>query len=461
MTSARLKFPGVIAILLAAMVVLSACMGGSAPNGSQSPSFSPGSGPDATVTSDNPIPQGFEDKDPVELNIHVWYTSPSIQATIDLFQQTYPWITVKLNKSISGAIINNIIAGEKSDIVFLDAGLSQWIAGGNDLLEELTPYIEKDERIRNAKLPEGYMDMFKLGDKQYTMPFTDIPMWIVINKDMLSDYGQEMPPLDWTYDDMLALAKVVADPSANIWGMYGTSWLTDIMTVANGSAANFRLMGKDHLESVADTPEVLADLQWLQDLTLKWNVVPTEEQADENGIPGDTSAAFIKGNILMAAVADWDLQRLITRAEFDWDVLPFPVGRQKQVTMHQVGPMAMTKASVNKEEAFLFMSFLFSEEAQKVMIENGSAAWVLSPELDAYYDQVEIWGDKNREVVKMSAKMGHYTSDSLVMNLRDYQDSVFARIDVIMRNGGNFSEVIPYVEEYNRKIAEIRKEIGF
>lgn len=455
----RKKRFGIVFLVTAFMLVLSACFG-DGPKQVGAPSSGAGGGPSSSPASSGSPAVSAEGKDPVELTIHAWYISPSIKATIDLFQQTYPWIKVKQNAAINQYIINNIIAGEKSDIIFLDSGLSQWISGGNDLLEELTPYMEKDERIKNAKVSEGLMDTFKIGDKYYSLPFTDIPMFVVVNKDMLKKYGQEMPSTDWTYDDMLELAKSATDKNANDWGLYGAGWLTDIMTVANGSAANFRLMGENNEKSVADRPETLADLQWMQDLYLKWNVTPTPEQVDKNGIPNDAGAAFVKGNILMIPAADWDLKTL-QRAPFEWDVLPFPKGKARQVTMHQVGPMAITKASQHKEEAFLFMSFLYSVEAQKAMIENGSAAWVQSPELDDYYDQVPIWQGKNTEVIKMNAKMGHYTSDSTVINLVDFNNSVRARVDKIMTKGGNFSDIIPYVEEYNKNVAEIRAAIGF
>jgi len=269
-----------------------------------------------------------------------------------------------------------------------------------------------------------------------------------------------MPSFDWTYDDMLDLAKAVTDPNANIWGMYAAvGWFLHTLPVANGHAANFRLMGEDNRQSVAATPEVIADLQWLQDLLLKENVQPTSKQISEYGLKPDTGVAFAAGNILFAPIGDWDLKTL-ERAQFEWDILPFPRGREKQVTYRHVGAAAITKASKDKDEAFMFLSFLFSEEAQKVMIESGAAAWVQSPELERYYDEVPIWEGKDREVVKKSAKMGHYTTNATLMNMVELEDNVMNRIRDILNKGGNFSDVIPYVEEYNRLVLETRKELG-
>lgn len=442
------------AILLMIMLILTACQGN---NGNQSDNSGNGqnsdSGPNSAVN---------ENPDPVELTIHAWMIPDGVQAVIESFQKNYPWITIKHNGTINAFIINNIIAGEKSDIIFIDHGLSQWISGGNDLLEDLTPYIEQDTTIQSADVANGLWESMKVGDRIYSLPYADIPMWIAVNKDMINKYGIEMPPLDWTYNDMLDIAKEATDLNANDWGMYGImDWFLNTLPVANGNAKNFRLMGEGNLRSVADTPGVLADLQWLQDLKLMWNVTPTDQQIRENGIKSDTGVAFIGGNILFAAIADWDLPTLQKRAQFEWDILPFPRGTEEQVTSRHIGLMAMTKASENKEAAFTFMSYLFSEEAQKIMIENGMAAWVRSPELDNYYSEVPIWEGKNRDVVLKSAQMGLMSTDATMLNLKEYGESIMARIVQIMNKGGNFSDIIPYVEKYNRNVEATRAEIGF
>ncbi|WP_274362119.1 ABC transporter substrate-binding protein [Paenibacillus thermotolerans] len=465
-----LKHRSVVAVLLVALLVLSACTGGGGNSGSENATGDP---PEATSTdtpaaedtgtaTDEPEPQPEPEKhDPVELTIHGWFFSPALKATIAAFMEEYPWITVTENTSINQAVINNIIAGEKSDLVILDRGLSEWVTNGNDLLEDLTPYLDKDERIQNSNLVEGLLESFSTGGKTYALPWTDIPMWIAVNKELLSKYGMEMPGSDWTYDDLLEMAKKATNKDANDWGMFGLAGdMNDIRAIANGSAGSARLLSADRTKSVADSPEVLADLQWSQDLIRKWNVQPNPEQIKENGFAGDPAVNFVNGNFLFITGVDWILPTL-QQATFDWDVLPFPRGSQRQVTLHQVGPMSMVKASEHKEEAFMFLSFLFSEKAQKLSIDNGSGSWVKSPEIDAYYDQAAIWKGKNIENVKMSAQMCCYWNDMNVMDLGDYVNSVSARIGKMMNEGGNFSEVIPFVEEYNKKAAETRKALGW
>lgn len=458
-TCKKTKLQSILVLALAFAVLLTACKGNEgASTGETGKTGTNSEGGQQTASPAAPN----ENRDPVELTIHAWNIPDGVKSVIEAFEAEYPWITIKHNGAINSYIINNIIAGEPSDIIFIDHGLSQWISGGNDLLEDLTPYIEQDAVIQNADTPEDLWNTMKVGDKLYTLPFADIPMWIAVNKDMQRKYGLDMPALDWTYEDMLEDAKAATDLNANDWGMYGTvGWFLHTLPVANGNAANFRLMGENNLKSVADSPGVIQDLQWLQDIILKWNVTPTSQQVREYGIKADTGVAFVGGNILYAAVADWDLPVLTQRAQFEWDILPFPRGKESQVTFRHMGLMGMTKASKHKEEAFLFMSYLFTEEAQKIMIEQGMAAWVKSPALDNYYTQVPIWEGRNREVVLKSAQMPLLSSDATMLNLREYGEKVTARIDQILTRGGNFSDVIPYIEEYNRLAETTRAEIGF
>ena len=51
-------------------------------------------------------------------------------------------------------------------------------------------------------------------EKKLAVPFVDVPMWILVNKDLLAKHGVEMPSNDWTYDDFRDVAKKITDPEA-------------------------------------------------------------------------------------------------------------------------------------------------------------------------------------------------------------------------------------------------------
>ncbi|WP_256757800.1 extracellular solute-binding protein [Cohnella sp. WQ 127256] len=441
-------------IILALLPVLASCSNNNAVSSATSSSSS----------STKPIPSesssGLPEttQEPVTLTALTWFVGPN-QALYDKFHEMYPWITIEANTKIDKAIVNNVIAGENADLVFLDAGLSQWLSG--DLLEDLGPYIEKDTRIQGASMADGFIEAFQTGGKQWVVPYSDIPMWIVVNTEMLHKYGMEMPGNDWTYDDLLEMAKQATDPATNDWGISGlVDEFTSIMTMANGSADNYRYMNGDNSSSLVNTPALLEDLKWSQELTTKWHVRPSDIEREKLGMQGDSMEVFLQGNSLFTLGADWVLESL-DKATFEWDVLPLPVGKAQQATVHQAGAIGIPKSSKHKDEAFLYISFLFDLEAQKTMIENGSGAWVQDQVLYDYYAEVPRWQGKNVDAIRMNTEMCCFSRDPAIADLVTLVDTVNGPIAAMITKGGDFSSRIPAVEAYNLKAAETRKALGW
>jgi multiple sugar transport system substrate-binding protein len=138
-----------------------------------------------------------------------------------------------------------------------------------------------------------------------------------------------------------------------------------------------------------------------------------------------------------------------------------PKGKKQQATIHQAGPIAIPKSSKYKEEAFLYISYLFDVEAQKSNIETGSSAFVKDPALENYFGEVPIWKGKNVDALKLSANMCCFSSDPRTVDLGDLAGKVNAGIDKAIQEGGNISTMFPAVEAYNTKALETRKTLGW
>lgn len=406
-----------------------------------------------------------EDREPVTLKLITWNVG-LYQEAFDMFHEKYPWITIEpvLTGGSDAALIEQAAAlqaaGTPADLTWLQ-GLSDWTKDG--LLEDLTPYIEKDPTIQNAQVVDGFTEAFKTGDKIYAMPFSRIAAWIAVNKDLMRKHGMEMPGNDWTYDDMLDMAKTATDPAAGEYGIaYDQSmyyFLNWIYPVANGSAENLIFMNKDLTQSVAHTPEVMADLKWLQELTTKWHVRPTQEEGEQLGWERNNN--FLTGKVLFSMALDWLLPGYQEQADFEWDILPMPVGKAKQATLQIQGPTAILSASKHKEEAFLWLSFQYELETQKWMMKNGSNTWVIHPELDAYLEEVPIWQGKNKEAVKLSTELCCGMPGASVPEWSLYQNTVDTALIGPMYMGGDLNFIIPNVEDFNRKTLEMREVLGW
>lgn len=405
-----------------------------------------------------------EKKEPVTLKLLTWFVG-QYQKEFDMFHEKYPWITIEplvvggdqqmLEKQAALQA-----AGDSADLTWIQ-DISKWINDG--LLEDLTPYIAKDDTINNAKVAEGFLDAFKTGDKSYAVPFSKIAEWILVNKDLMRKKGMEMPPNNWTYDDFLEMAKKATDPAA---GEYGIAYETLFgmhfkwsLPVANGSADNLYFLNKDQTQSVADTPAVMNDLRWIQELTTKWHVIPTPEEATKIG--WDPNNSFLKGKALFTLGADWVLPGLQKEASFEWDVLPMPAGKVKQVTTQILGPIGILAASKHKEEAFKWISFQFELETQKFMLDNGSNTYVKHPDLEKYVDEVPLWKGKNTEAIKMSMSMCCNWPGADIPAFYEYLDTVDSPITGILRSTQDLSSIRPAVEAWNKKTLELRKQLGW
>ncbi|MBP1990965.1 ABC transporter substrate-binding protein [Paenibacillus eucommiae] len=444
-------------LLLVSLLIFTAC--------SKTNSTEESASPEGTQQTDNAAatkapPKEEEKHEPVTLKLLAWHVGAH-QELFDKFHEKYPWITIEVVESGVDKAVAMQAAGDPADLVWI-SGLSPWLKDG--MLEDLTPYIAKDETIQNAKIIDGFLDAFKTPDnKTWAIPYTAISEWIVVNKDLLKKHGMEMPPYDWTYDDMLEMAKKATDPAANEYGISYDALFSQqfswILPVANGNAQNLRYFNEDLTKNLVDTPGVQADLKWLQELTTKWHVRPTDEEAKKLG--WEQANNFLTGKVLFTLGADWVIPGYNEHATFEWDILPLPKGKAKQATVQILGPIGILSASKHKEEAFKWLSFQFELEAQKWNVNNGSSPFVIHPEIDAEIDRTPTWEGKDREVVKMTRTMCCNLPGPTIPGLDFFDANIDLQLYQAMTSGADITSLIPAVEKFNENTLKIRKELGW
>ncbi|MCC3371866.1 ABC transporter substrate-binding protein [Cohnella sp. REN36] len=446
-----------LGIVLLFTVVMSACSG---KNNESGGTPAPGSESAGTPGASASAPPSEEKHDPVTLRLITW--NNTYQELYDKFHAKYPWITVEADL-IGGADDNGIVekiaaleaAGTPADLTWL-MDFTPYLKGG--LLEDLKPYMEQDENLKNVKLPDGFFESMEIGGKRLAIPFVDVPMWILVNKDLLDKYGLELPSNDWTYDDFRSMAKAATDPAAGEYGLTNdpifAGHFATAMAVANGSAPNLAYMNADLTQSVLNSPAVLADVKWMQELMTKDGSLPGNKKAAELG---DSVSKFITGKTLFGIGYDAVLESLSKEAKFEWDVLPFPKGKVKQSTYHIYGPIAMLAGSKHKDAAYKWISFQFEMEAQKWKIDHGANASVISDELNAYIDQSPLWKGKNKNAVILTKDMGSIAPGPTIPAFSEYMWWQPWVSEVIL-DGKDPNSVIPLVEAWNKKTLQLRSE---
>ncbi|MCQ6558741.1 extracellular solute-binding protein [Paenibacillus mendelii] len=455
---------GRVVLLLAAMMmmlVVSACSGGNKNNTEKTPDPAvaqnegdKGSNEASGKSNNEASP---EKRDPVTLTMVTNWTGeePNIKAMFEDFNKHYPWITIKVETVLEGpaAIVAKAVAlqvaGTPADLI-----MTSELTSGADLYEDLAPRLESDPDLKNVQFPESFLDTYKVNGKLLALPGANAaPFLIFVNKDLLEKHGMEMPAPDWTYDDMLEMAKKATDPAAGEWGIdpSGTVavYLSSSMAIANGNAGGHTFLTADGSKSVANTPGVLADMQWIQELQTKHKVTPDSKTAVDQSL-GD---AFMQGKALFTVQGPWMTGAYNEQAAFDWDVLFFPRGTVSQPTLLLTAPFIQLSASKHKEEAWLYYKYMISDEGRKFAIDWGDTPWGLNEELQQYlFTNAKAWQGKNIDAIKQLYS-GEVCCASQGMNIVDYGDystAINGGLPPIMFDAANIAEIFgPAADKFN------------
>jgi len=313
-------------------------------------------------------------KDPVTLRFTWWGSDARHQRTqqvIELFAKAHPTITVKGEfKDWNGywdSLATTVAANDAPDVIQMDELYLASYAQRGALLDLGTSakYLKTADFDANA-LATGAID-----GKQYALPVGLSTYCVVVNTDLLAQYGIAAPDdASWTWDDLKTVgAKISQAGAGKITGVQ--SWGFD----AGGVNIWARQAGAslyDDKGNVVIPPQVLADYwQYLLDLA-KSGVAPapsvTIERAgaglDQSGTATNTSAFGTWWNTQLTSLTKASGKNL--------KLLRLP-GETKSATPAAYYKPSMfwsvSSRSKHPAEAALFVDFLAnSQEAADVLL---------------------------------------------------------------------------------------------
>jgi multiple sugar transport system substrate-binding protein len=157
----------------------------------------------------------------------------------------------------------------------------KWIA---DLTDNMANWEFANDLNEKATAP------FVIDGKTYGVPIDAYGVTVTINKKLFADKGVPLPPLDWTWDEMIAAAKAVNDPAKGIAGIIPMGKSTE----AGWNWTNFLYSAGGDVETVADgkvtaafnSEAGLKALQFYKDLK------------DANVIPKTWAIGYVDANTL-------------------------------------------------------------------------------------------------------------------------------------------------------------------
>lgn len=321
----------------------------------------------------------------VTLTYAIWDKNqePGMRKMADAFEAKNPGI--KVNVEVTGwdqywtKLEAAASGGSLPDVFWMHPNQAARYAS-NGVLMDLTDKIKGSSSVKLDKFPKDLVKVYENDGKNYAIPkdFDTIGLWY--NKKLFDEAGVAYPNENWTWNDLLAAAKKITNPEKGIYGFGAPLDLQqgfDNFIFQNGG----QVLSDDKTKSGFDTPAVKEAMQWYIDLSVKEKVSPNQQQFSENSY----TAFFSSGKTAMALFGSWMLSEFGANEYIaqNCDVAVLPQGKQRATIYNGLGN-AVAASTTHKEEAWKFVEFLGTEEANMIQAESGAA-------IPAYQGTTEAW----------------------------------------------------------------------
>jgi len=199
-------------------------------------------------------------------------------------------------------------------------------------------FMPLDERVAAdaAVQPEDYFprlwESVHWRGKLLALPSSGQVGVIYYSKDLFDEAGLDYPTDDWTWDDMVRMARALTrdfdgDGAIDQYGLQlGQVYLVPFM-LYNGQIADPRWR-----TARVDTPVTRALLDRYQALIYEDKVMPTPTTSQELGM----LPMFEAGRVAMHAASGYAIESF-RKVQFDWDVAPFPAFEFQGQRYHATG----------------------------------------------------------------------------------------------------------------------------
>ena len=326
-----------------------------------------------------------------EINYWLWDNNqlPSYQACAEAFEKQNPDIKIKITQTgwldYWAALSAGFVSGTAPD-VFWDhlSRYPEFVV--NNLLVDLAPLIARDG-VPTENYVGGLVKVWGRGAKQYGLPKDWDTVGIVYNKAMLDRAKIEpksLSNLDWNPDDGGAFGQVLAKLTIDAKGKNGLDPGFDRQNVVQyGLLLDGQPDGLGHTEwasfaaslgwnysaepwathfNYAD-PKLIDTIRWFADTSLKKAfIVPAKDarQAQATGLFAAAKGAF-------AETGSWLVHWYTENCKFDIGFAPLPKGALGRKSVINGLSDSIWVGSKHQEEAWKWVKFLASPEAQKIV----------------------------------------------------------------------------------------------
>ena len=223
--------------------------------------------------------------------------------------------------------------------------------------------------------------------------------------------GLSYPEAGWNWDDYLATAKALTQ-GEGVGKTYGSSAFQfgSMRMVSWSYGGDF--IDPETGDAAFDTEPVQRAMAFLNTLLVE------DESAPLPGTEGVTT-----DRVAMNMWGPWASWYIMADVEFDWDVVPIPVGTE-EVVLAWGSTLAAFKSSDNQDAVRQFMDFFLSPETQF----QRAADWAWFPPGQA---ATETEGFMEEDVLALSADQKQFVIDSVASGRAPFVHREEARLQNI------------------------------
>jgi len=327
-------------------------------------------------------------QEPATIKYVLWDSAqqPAYQAVADAFMKKNPSIKIEISQLGWGdywtGLQTGMVSGDVPDVFTDHLAMVNDFANKGQLVD-LQPYVDKD-KVDTTKYLNGLGDLWTKNGKRWGLPKDWDTITIVYNKDMLKEAGiteAEVNSLTWNPKDGGTFEKFIAKLSLDKNGRNGLDPKFDAKDVVrygfalshsdDRGQAQFSpfavsnnwmyTSGTFKADYKYDDPKFIEAIDWMVKVAKKgWMA---DYASTQNGATG----VFTAKKAATTFDGSWMIGYYSTNAGFPVGFAKLPAGPAGIKSMINGLADSITVGSKHKDEAWQWVKFLGSEEAQKIV----------------------------------------------------------------------------------------------
>ncbi|MFE5318292.1 ABC transporter substrate-binding protein [Paenibacillus sp. NPDC056579] len=332
---------------------------------------------------------------------------------IEPVKKKYPNITLKLIVDEKGATPEELLAANSFPDIIFTSNPSYFRLQGLNVVNGLDDLVKKNHFDLNRIKPviTDSIKLYSSNNELIALPFSLNVAALFYNKDIFDKFGVEYPNKVMTWEETLRLARQLTRTEGGI--NYVGIDLTGPTNIARGLSLPL-------IDPQTGNAAVQSE-PWVRVFQLLKESYEIPGYIGENDRHTYGNKAFLQERNL-AMLPNWlggligPLQELSQQGTgLNWDVAPLPnfpeaIGTGREIDIHS---MMLSKLSPHKEQAFQVMTYMLSEEVQRIIAKSGRMSVLDNPQLEKEFgtELESLKGKQIENVFKALPRKLHIPSE--------------------------------------------------